>query len=85
MKRTELTKRDKSNIRNWLMLDNNDKQRNCPFIKRKDDNYRRFDSRFCKICCEYFPLLQKKDNWDSHPCSIYAHSTVIRRAKEMIK
>ena len=81
----KLTIKEKECVKEWLGLFPEIQRTKCPFFKIKGNSWRDDFSRYCKICRSWFPKLKPIIHHPGHPCGIYRLSTVIRRAKEMVK
>lgn len=71
-----LSKRQKEMVREWLELDDLNKECGCPFHYDEWGPERRH-----LVCYSWFPKLRDRNC----PCNRYALSTVIKRAKRMVK
>ncbi len=76
--RKKLTKKQKECVRKWLNILGSEKEWNCPFGNCKN----KYPHSICK---SWFPKTNKSILNCPCPCYCYHISTVIKRAKEMIK
>jgi hypothetical protein len=84
MTKIKLTRKEKECVREWLK----DKNRCvCPFfILVREIHVGCYSDKKCRVCYSYFSKVRPKVNsYHRCPCHLYQISTVIKRAKEMLK